>query len=297
LKSLLRALENRRLVIIVGSGVTLNATADEDGKVIERLLWKGLIKDGLRYLVEEGFTTDQDPRIRQAHRFLEGDDTESLLDAADKLKGSLEVHQQFPTWLFSIFGNLKDHIRHPGILYTLRGLHQKGATLVTTNYDDLLETTCGLSRIGRKNKDELYKFESGDLDGVFHIHGSYQEPTEVVLNSLDYYIVQHDDLAQETMKSFFRHKTILFVGCGTGLEDPNFANLLDWAAERYKDITNRHVLLLRDQDQPSSKLNFLLRARCGGPSWSGLGPYLNELLQASHTAQTSDNGADSSRSM
>jgi hypothetical protein len=292
LKSLTKALDSHRLVVVVGAGVTLNATATEDGQTLGQLSWKGLIKDGLRYLVEEGFTDNTNLRIRKAYQLLEGEDNESLLDAADKLKRSLEQYQQFPTWLFSVFGHLKDRISHPAVLYALKGLHNRGATLVTTNYDDLLEVTCGLNRISRSSKEDLLKFNSGDLDGVFHIHGSYDDPPNVVLNSIDYYVVQNDDDARETMKSFFMHKTILFVGCGSGLEDPNFETLLNWAQERYKHIANRHVLLLRDQDRPSEKLNFLLRARCGGPEWDGLTPFLNELLQSSQASQNSGQGGE-----
>jgi hypothetical protein len=38
------------------------------------------------------------------------------------------------------------------------------------------------------------------------------------------------------------------VGCGTGLEDPNFGALLKWARERHKNMQNRHCLLLKDDD-------------------------------------------------
>jgi hypothetical protein len=81
------------------------------------------------------------------------------------------------------------------ILEVLQTLSQKSATLLTTNYDDLLERQCSLRHIGRSNRD-------GSL-------------------------------------TFLEFKIILFVGCGSGLEDPNFGALLKWASERQENIPNR----------------------------------------------------------
>ena len=50
--------------------------------------------------------------------------------------------------------------------------------------------------------------------------------------------------AQDVLKTFLEYNTILFVGCGSGLEDPNFDVLLKWASERQKNIPNRHCLLV-----------------------------------------------------
>jgi len=38
--------------------------------------------------------------------------------------------------------------------YVLMALYKKGATLLTTNYDDLSDKACGLPRIGRINRDD-----------------------------------------------------------------------------------------------------------------------------------------------
>jgi hypothetical protein len=51
------------------------------------------------------------------------------------------------------------------------------------------------------------------------------------------------------LKTFLQYKTILFVGCGSGLEDPNFDTLLRWASERHKNLPHRHCLLIRDDDR------------------------------------------------
>jgi hypothetical protein len=269
------ALKHKRLVIIVGAGVTLSATADMSGMPLPRITWTGLIRNGLDYLVADGYVDASDGSIRQAYAALERTDTDSLLNAANIVRGQLDLHVQFPTWLETVFGSLYEEVRHRDILEVLKLLHKKGATLLTTNYDDLLEKACNVRRIGRSNRDDILKFRRGDLDGVFHVHGSYQDPDEVVLDSKDYYKIRESDEVQNLLKTFLDDRTILFVGCGSGLEDPNFDTLLKWASERHKNLSNVHCLLIRNGDT----LNYrpLVRLRYGA-DYQDLVPYLYKLL-------------------
>jgi SIR2-like domain len=274
LNRLKNALRDKRLVIITGAGVTLSATADISGP-LPRITWTGLIRNGLHYLTTDGYVNASSRRIRQAYAALKNTDTDSLLTAATIMRSQLAQHGQFPTWLEMVFGSLYQEVRYPAILEVLKALHEKGATLLTTNYDDLLEKACNLRRIGRSNQDDILKFRRGDLDGIFHVHGSYQDPDEVVLDTKDYYKIRQSDEVQNLLKTFLDDRTILFVGCGSGLEDPNFDALLKWASERQKNIPNRHCLLIRNGDP----LNYrpLLRLKYG-PDYQDLAPYLNKLL-------------------
>ena len=67
----------------------------------------------------------------------------------------------------------------------LKTLHEKEATPPTTNYDNVLEKYCGLQRVSQSNQDDISRFQRGDLDGVFHTHGSYHDAHERIsyLNS------------------------------------------------------------------------------------------------------------------
>jgi hypothetical protein len=215
------------------------------------------------------------PEIKLAHEALKNTDTDSLLDAANILRSQLTQQGQFPTWLETIFGNLDQEIRHPALLKVLKTLYEKGVMLLTTNYDDLLEKICNVRRIGRSNRDDILKFRRGDLNGVFHVHGSYQDPDEVVLDSKDYYKIKKSDEIQILLQTFLDDKIILFVGCGSGLEDPNFDALLKWASERHKNLPNIHCLLIRNEDtldyRPLVRLKY-------GADYQDLVPYLSRLL-------------------
>jgi SIR2-like domain len=275
LDRLKKDLKDKRLVIVVGAGVTLNATADTSGRPLPRLTWTGLIRNGLDYLVNDGHVQASNRRIRYAYEALEDSDPASLLDAAGIMANQMTQNGQFPTWLESVFGSLHQEVRYRSLLDVLRALHQEGATLLTTNYDDLLERACDLPRVGRSNQDDILKFKRGDLDGVFHVHGSYHDPHEVVLDNTQYYQVTHADEVQNVLQTFLEYRTIVFVGCGSGLEDPNFGALLKWASERHGNIPNRHCLLIRNGDNLNHKM--LVRLKYG-PDYSDLARYLQCLL-------------------
>ena len=269
-------LKSHRLAIIIGAGVTLNVTADESGKPLSQITWTGLIRNGLDYLVSEGYVDTSNRRTKRAYEALEDPQVDGLLDAADIMSSQMKLYGQFPTWLESVFGNLSQEVRHPALVDILKALHERGAILLTTNYDDILEKHCGLNRISRSNHDDVSKFQRGDLNGVFHIHGSYHDAHEVVLDTTDYYEVKHSNEVQDILKTFLTYKTVLFIGCGSGLEDPNFDVLLKWASEREKNITYRHCLLIRDGD--SVDYQPLVRVKYG-PTYEDLVVYLKRLLQ------------------
>jgi hypothetical protein len=79
------ASKDKRLVIIVGAGVTLSATADASGRPLSRITWTGLIRNGLDYLVNDGYVDASSRRAGRAYEALEDPDTNSLLDAANIL--------------------------------------------------------------------------------------------------------------------------------------------------------------------------------------------------------------------
>jgi hypothetical protein len=268
-----QAIRDKKLVIIVGAGVSLSATHPSP----PRITWTGLILDGLDYLQARGFVAADDLELNHYRGVLQRDDVKirTVLRACHYLKDELDYNKQFPTWLESVFGSLHRDVTHPEVLKALRDLHRRGARLMTTNYDELLENYCDLQRVRRSIPDDVRKYEQGTLNGVFHIHGSFQDPMEVVLDPIGYYQVKTSDDVQNLLKTYLGHSTILFVGCGSGLEDPNFNALLEWASSREENIPNHHYLLVRDGD--TLRYNPLITVKYGR-NYEDLVPYLNALL-------------------
>jgi hypothetical protein len=275
-----QALRDKKLVIIVGAGISLSATNPSPPRITRT----GLIRNGLDYLQDEGFVAVDDEDLNHYRRVLQRGNTNirAILRACGYLKDELDHNRQFATWLESVFGSLHLEVRHPEVFKPLRELHQRGAKLMTTNYDELLERYCGLQRIRRSIAEDVRKYEQGTLDGVFHIHGSFQDPKEVVLDPIGHYQVQTSDDVQSLLKTYLRHNTLLFVGCGSELEDPNLNALLKWASSKEENIPNHHYLLARDGD--ALKYNPVITVKYGR-NYEDLVPYLNALLNdLAHTS-------------
>ena len=169
-----QALREKKLVIIVGAGVTLSAihTSRLD------ITWKGLIHKGLDYLQENGFVPADDVDLNFFREVLRRDNAklDIVLLACSYLKAQLDEKKKFPTWLKSVFGSLHKDVTHPEVLKVLHQFHQRGSKLMTTNYDELLEHYCKLPRVRYSVPGDVRKYQHGSLDGVFHIHGSFQDP-------------------------------------------------------------------------------------------------------------------------
>ena len=76
-------------MIVVGAGVTLNATADVSGRCLSRITWTGLIRNSLDYLINDGYVYALNRRARRTYEALKDPDTDSLLDAANILSSQL----------------------------------------------------------------------------------------------------------------------------------------------------------------------------------------------------------------
>jgi hypothetical protein len=241
-----QALRDKKLVIIVGAGISLSAIHPSP----PRITWTGLIRDGLDYLQDEDLVAANDRDLNYNRGVLQRDDADmrALLRVCGYLKDELDREKRFPTWLTSVFDSLHLDVNRPEIFETLRAFYQRGARLMTTNYDELLEHHCDLQRVRRSIPEDVRKYEQGTLNGVFHIYGSFQDPNEVVLNPIGYYQVQTSDDVQSLLKTYLGYNTLLFVGCGSELEDPNLNALLEWARSRERNIPNHHYLLVRDGD-------------------------------------------------
>jgi hypothetical protein len=255
----------------------MNALSGPSGGPPSYTSWDGLIKDGFDYLVDQGYLSADKMAITHGRAFAESGDVESLLIAATILKRQLEQRSQYATWLKSVFGTLGEDVKSITILDALKALHDNKAVLLTTNYDDILDKHCGLPSFDTSLPKHVQDFRAG-TDGVFHIHGCYENSEAVVLDITDYFAVQQSENVRELMRNLLLSKTVLFVGCGEGVHDPNFHALLKWAGDQTKGRPNKHVVLLRKGDPPSHDF---LRGLEYGPNFSDLGPFLSKILDPS----------------
>lgn len=232
LSDLKQRLADRRTVVIVGAGVSISAT---EGNSLAG--WRGLLENGVSRC--EGVVTtlpaDWGSHVR---RELQSDDMDDLLGAAQKIEKKLRKSGEFAKWLIDTVGALA--LRDRSVIDAILDLK---TPLLTTNYDGLIEKASGLPSVTWKEPNKYERAIQADRAGVLHLHGFYDDPDSVVLGITSYDAVLRDRFAQEMQHAIRALHTLVFVGCGMGLEDPNFSAWLEWARPIFAGSTYRHYRL------------------------------------------------------
>jgi tetratricopeptide (TPR) repeat protein len=222
-------------VVIVGAGVSMAAT----GKA-PAASWTGLLEDGVAYC--DGLLGPRLP-ARWAERRrdqLGSEDTEELISAAEDITRRLggPGGGEYGRWLAQSVGRLE--ATRPEVLDALAALR---IPLATTNYDGLLEQATELSPVTWRDGAKVEQVLRGDRQAVLHLHGHWEDPDSVVLGIRSYEAVLTDAHAEAMRKALAATRTLVFVGCGAGLADPNFGELRRWLAGVFAASRYRHYRL------------------------------------------------------
>jgi hypothetical protein len=238
---LLRLIDERKVVVVVGSGVSIAATGGAP-----EASWEGLLKSGVRCC------RSTDPRLDEAweQRVLGeigSQDLDDTLSAAEKVSRKLHAPNggAYSGWLRDTVGSLA--IRDRRLLDAIAALK---APLATTNYDGLLEKVTGFPPITWIDEGKVGRLltKEQDSDAIYHLHGYWERPESVVLGIRSYESVRGSEHAQAVLRALAMQQTLLFVGCGDGLRDPNFGPFLSWlgAVNRSRETPHYRLALRKD---------------------------------------------------
>ncbi|XP_053318699.1 protein FAM118A isoform X2 [Spea bombifrons] len=165
----------------------------------------------------------------------------------------------FQDCLMEVFENLEDHIQNPMVLESILSLMERGAMVLTTNYDDLLEIYG--QRLGKpmesidlNDKVKVLQWARGhNKYGVLHIHGLYTDPCGMVLDPFGYKDVTQDMELMEVLQNLYCTKSFLFLGCGETLRDQIFQALFLYTVQNKVDLEH-YMLVLKDNEDHFFKL-------------------------------------------
>ena len=169
-----------------------------------------------------------------------------LISAAEDITSRMQDRSsgEYRGWLKSTIGSLK--VSQPAILHALAALP---GILATLNYEKLIEDATGRSPVTWKQADAVQDILLGRKPNtVLHLHGCYEDPDSIVLGLKSYLKVKDDPHAKAVLRLFAMGRTLLFVGCGDTVLDPNFSRLIEWAGEALDDVAPRHFLLCRTSE-------------------------------------------------
>jgi tetratricopeptide (TPR) repeat protein len=270
------------VLAIVGAGVSMGAT---DGDPVAS--WTGLLKNGVERCVEvaQPLPARWAERVREE---IESGDLDDLLSAAEKVSAKLGAPAggEYPRWLRETVGGLR--VKEGSVIEALGDL---GIPLATTNYDGLLEEVTGRPPVSWRQGAKVERVFREDGPGILHLHGYWEEPELVVLGIRSYEQVLGDAQAQNLQRVLRTARTLLFVGCGAGLRDPNFGAFLRWTRAVFPGSEYRHFRLCRDsevasvqQEHPPAERIFALGY---GAGHGDLAPFLQS-LKATGQIQTAN---------
>ena len=263
LRDISEALRGQRVLIVCGAGTSIAATANDP-----RVGWHGFIEHALDWCNNNGIEFDGRRGLVRARADLSAGD---FISAADKAQRALEAAGQWSQFLTQTFRSLSPSA--PALLQALAGL---GAPIATTNYDTLIESTTGLPPIWWGSSMFTKALTDAHL-GVAHIHGVWTEPTSVIFGSYSYGRLKATESIQALELAVSLQASLLFVGVGEGIADPNFGQLLRYLDSRFRDHGLNHYRLLTQTDANKVARDSVVRPIAFGKSHPDLLPFIRDL--------------------
>jgi SIR2-like domain len=272
------------VIAIIGAGVSIGATNNQPVAS-----WQGLLHHGVDHCLGlRQLTRVDDDWAKRVHAEIKSGDLDDMLSAAEKISRKLVAPSggEYRRWLRDTIGKLKAERRD--VLEALRDLK---LALATTNYDALIEEVTNLPAVTWMDGAKVERVLRGAEQGILHLHGYWDKPESVILGIRSYEEVLGDAPAQAMQRAIRSLKTLLFVGCGEGLHDPNFGALLEWTCKVFHGSEYRHFRLARESEvtelqaqHPPEQRIFVLSY---GKERVELAPFLRRL----RTARTAGHGS------
>ena len=223
-----------RVLVITGAGVSIAST---DRNPVAS--WLGLLRNGVEYCATH-FPGLRDGWAARMKAQLDQGDMVEMVSVAEDISTRLGFPNggEYARWLTETVGSLR--VKSPQLIKALEGCDVQ---IATTNYDELIEEVTGRKAITWIDRALAMQFLRGDIRDVLHLHGLWRNPSSVILGIRSYETILNDEPTQETLRAFLMNRTLVFIGCGAGLEDPNFGALLKWSQRVLVSSIHRHFRL------------------------------------------------------
>lgn len=273
-----------RVVVIAGTGVSVATSGNPEISGHQVATWTGLLGHGIDHGEENGEITTGEAQLLAMQ--LKLGSTDMLIGAAEIISQRLRNQSPgvFRGWLKDSIGQLT--VQNRALIDALQAL---GGLIATLNYDTLIEQATDRRAITWQQADAVTDVLRNTMpDAVLHLHGVYEEPESVVLGLASYLQVRDDAHASTVLRSLAQGRTLLFVGCGDTVSDPNFARLIQWAKAALDDVAPHHFLLCRQSErrafQDKLRQARWLQPLAYGDDYADLLPFLQSLAPAPRPA-------------
>lgn len=275
------AIASGQVVVIAGSGVAAAAT-----KGAPTATWLGLVRNGIEFVAERDPSSAAWARMVESQLSLaQSGEPDQLMQAASQVGSRLRKlgPQAFATWIDSAVGRLA-----PLDEGWIRAIHALGAPIFTTNYDTLIEQVLEANGCDWLEPSGFQRVLAR-AGGVGHLHGRVGVADSIVLSEADYARLRQSPGAQAIQQGLSVTRSILYIGCGDTLTDPNFDSLLAWHRELFPESGMVHFRLCREADLSQLReahRNDNIRMISYGESYDDLPAFLDALAPGSAIARS-----------
>ena len=261
--------QSRDVALLTGAGVSASLSG---GAAVAT--WPGLLRSGLAFCQEN--VPDLHPSFAAGlTKLLENPDVETLVTVAEGISGKLGAPggEGFARWLQESIGSLEVC---DGRL--VEALTRLDLPIATTNYDDLLAGLAAFPPVTWKDARKVQEVLNRKRQAIIHLHGHWDDPPQVILGGRSYGELIGDEAAQALVKSFFYTHSLLAIGCGEGMLDPNFKQLRDWL--RTVDPSAPYYILVRAGEMQAAQRYEPFTPVAYGEEYDDLPSFLGELAAA-----------------
>nr|WP_246246777.1 SIR2 family protein [Isoptericola sediminis] len=221
---------------------------------------------------------------------IESGENQQLVQAASAIKAKLLAvgEQAYANWLENAVGELQ--ARDTTLLDAIGELP---FPIVTTNYDTLLEKHLNRGTTHWNQPEQMQQVLGTLSNSIGHIHGVWSDPSSAVFSTEDYSAVLNSNPAQALQHSISSVKSLIYIGCGEGLRDPNLGQLTRWHAELFKPSGMHHFrLCLQSEVESLEKAHAVdhITPVAFGDNYSDLPQFISEMASVVDDVERSPRG-------
>ncbi|SHE76115.1 NB-ARC domain-containing protein [Microbulbifer donghaiensis] len=216
-KTLQDAIENERLVLFIGAGLSIGSGLPSWGKIVEEILG------------------ENEQYIDNSHAYI------TALNA--KIMSPLEVLDKLSEHKKIIYKSFEKILNRPTSSSEIHAsLGRLTKRFVTTNFDTLIESNTDLTNvITHESNYNLSKIDDDD-EYVVKIHGDISRVDKCIIFSEQYdSLYQHEQLATFQLKKLLSKYNFLFVGFS--FNDPYVKELFDYVSSMLEGYGPKHYFV------------------------------------------------------
>lgn len=253
-KNLITALNEKKLIPIVGAGVSMSLKSKSGDTLF--LSWKELLLDSARRLTEEDMA-DYADAVRAMVKINEYE------NAADMMRKGL--HGSLWNQFFQEKFNIKETDIDSESFNLSRSIWKLGSKIITLNYDKTLRFSCpdqSVTELVNSTTSGLRDFIKTDNYKIWHLHGNIDNTNEIIFTTdsyNDFYNqnVSKYEAALDIFQQLCRDVTFIFIGCS--VDDALLLAELQKQHTLFGTNTGPHYVLCKESHYDSiyNKINHL----------------------------------------